>query len=210
MSRTTARRASAFDPRLLVGVGLVLASVAGVVGIVTAADRTVDVYAAARPLSPGDRITADAVAVRSVHLGAVEEHYLLAGSLPEAGMIATRPVAAGELVPSAATDTADAADGAVVVATIAGALPGAVESGAVVDLWAAPATGAREFGAPAMLVGGATVLRVVEEDGMVAGAVARDVELLVPRDELAAVLAALGNGDALSLVPLAITAGSAR
>lgn len=210
MSRTTARRASAFDPRLLLGIGLVLASIAGVVGIVTAADRTVDVYVAARALSPGDPITSETVAVRSVHLGAVEEHYLPAGSLPEEGMIATRPVAAGELVPASATDASSAADGAVVVATIAGALPGAVEGGAVVDLWAAPATGAREYGPPAMLVGGATVLHVVEEEGMVAGAAARDVELLVPRDELAAVLAALGNGDSLSLVPLAVTAGSAR
>jgi hypothetical protein len=61
-----------------------------------------------------------------------------------------------------------------------------------------------------MLVGGATVLQVVEEEGMVAGAPARDVELLVPRAELATVLAALGAGDALSLVPLAVTAGSAR
>lgn len=210
MSRTSARRASAFDPRLLLGVGLVLASIAGVVGIVTAADRTVDVYVAARALSPGDRITDDAVAVRSVHLGPVEEHYLLAGSLPDDGMIATRPVAAGELLPAASTDDASAEDGAVVVATITGALPGAVEAGAVVDLWAAPSTGAREFGPPAMLVGGATVLQVIEEEGMVAGAAARDVELLVPRDELAAVLAALGAGDALSLVPLAVTAGSAR
>ena len=125
-------------------------------------------------------------------------------------MIATRPVAAGELLPTAATDAASAADGAVVVATIAGALPGAVEAGAVVDLWAAPSTGAREYGPPAMLVAGATVLQVVEEEGMTAGSPARDVELLVPRDELAAVLAALGNDDALSLVPLAVTAGSAR
>lgn len=210
MSRTTARRTPVLDPRLLLGIGLVLASVAGVVGIVTAADRTVEVYAAARALSPGDRITADAVTVRSVHLGAVEEHYLLAGSLPPEGMIATRPVASGELVPSAATDAAEAADGAVVVAAIAGALPGSVEAGAVVDLWSAPATGTREYGPPAMLVGGATVLQVVEETGMVAGVAAREVELLVPREDLAAVLAALGNGDALSLVPLAVTAGSAR
>lgn len=45
-----------FDPRLAIGVGLVIASVAGVYAVVTAADTSKLVYAASSPLSPGDRI----------------------------------------------------------------------------------------------------------------------------------------------------------
>ena len=41
------------DVRLLIGIGLVVASVAGVVAIVSAADRRVTVYAAADTLAPG-------------------------------------------------------------------------------------------------------------------------------------------------------------
>ena len=41
------------DPRLLVGLLLVLASVAGVVALVDAADRTVEAYAATRTSSSG-------------------------------------------------------------------------------------------------------------------------------------------------------------
>ena len=46
------------DLRLVLGVLLVVGSVAGVYGIVAAADRRVTVYAAASALTPGERIDA--------------------------------------------------------------------------------------------------------------------------------------------------------
>ena len=54
------------DPRLLIGVGLVAVSVAGVVGLVSAVDARTTVYAAAGPLSPGDRIDRGDLVERSV------------------------------------------------------------------------------------------------------------------------------------------------
>ena len=58
-----------FDPRFAVGVCLILASVLGVLWIVSTADRTVEVLSAAGPLSPGDRVAAVDFGVQSVRLG---------------------------------------------------------------------------------------------------------------------------------------------
>ncbi len=47
------------DPRLLLGFLLVLASVAGVVSLVGAADQTTEVYAAKGPIAVGEKLTAE-------------------------------------------------------------------------------------------------------------------------------------------------------
>jgi ABC-type molybdate transport system substrate-binding protein len=56
------------DLRLVLGVLLVIGSVAGVYGIVATADRRVTVYAAAAALTPGVRFAAAEVVQRSVSL----------------------------------------------------------------------------------------------------------------------------------------------
>ncbi len=52
------KRPSWKDPRLLVGLLLVLASVAGVVFLVGSADRTTEVYAARDGIAVGETLTA--------------------------------------------------------------------------------------------------------------------------------------------------------
>ena len=91
-----------------------------------------------------------------------------------------------------------------VVIESTGPLSSAVVPGSGVDVWAAPAveqTGqAAPFGPPSVLVPGAIVVRVLEDDGLVAsGGVA--VEVLVPRSRVARLLHSIANADALSIVP---------
>ena len=45
------------DPRLLVGILLVLASVVGVISLVGAADQTTEAYAAREPIAVGETLT---------------------------------------------------------------------------------------------------------------------------------------------------------
>jgi hypothetical protein len=55
-----------------------------------------------------------------------------------------------------------------------------------------------------VLVGSATVVRVLKESGIIADHRGGGVELLVPRDRIARVLEATAGGDAISLVPVSI------
>ncbi|GAB3133589.1 hypothetical protein [Marisediminicola antarctica] len=196
-----------FDPRFGIGLVLVVASVAGVVWLVSAADRTVDVWAARSALSPGDSVTGDDLVLRSVRLGDAADLYLGTGLLGDSGLVVTRAVAAGELVPASAVGAPEGVQLASVVVTVRGELPRSVESGSVVDLWSAQQTDDRGFGPPAVLVGSATVVRVLEADGLIVGSAAVAVEMLVPRSKIAAVLEAIANSDAMSLVPVSLPVG---
>jgi len=181
---------------------LVVASVAGVVGLVAASDRTVEVYAARHVLAAGDEVAAgDLVGVR-VRLGRAAAAYL--SSAPRAGTVVTRTVAAGELVPVGALGAASAQRQTSVVISISGELPAAVGVGGAVDVWAAAATGqgvgGPKFAAPRVLVPGGTVVRVVRDSGLGATGGAA-VEVRVPKDATAELLEALANGDDISILP---------
>ncbi|MCU1437617.1 MAG: hypothetical protein JWP66_704 [Naasia sp.] len=193
-----ARRRFRVDVRFLLGAGLVGASVAGVGGIVAAAERTETVYAADDALLVGDRLTRAELVATPVRLGAAGDRYLRADDVPAAGLVVTRPVGAGELVPRSAVGT----DGELAVSPVVLPLQSqpaqAVQQGAIVDVWAAPRTD-DGVGPPAVLVSGAQVVRVLDGGGLLAGD--SGVEVLVPRDRVARMLQALGDGDAVTVVP---------
>ena len=193
-----------FDPRFGIGIGLVIASVLGVLGIVASADTSVQVLAARSALSPGDRIDATDLVQKSVRLGDLDAKYLLASELPSDGLVVTRTVSAGELVPTSAVGGSAGTRVASVVVAVQGSLAKSVVAGSVVDLWSAGRTEDRSFGPPAVLAPSATVVRVIESDGIIAGQSGGSVEVLVPRSTLASVLEAIANEDAISLVPVSL------
>ncbi len=200
-------RRFALDPRLLVGALLVAASVAGVSWIVASADRTIAVYAAKTALYPGDRVTASDLAVTRVRLGSEAKRYLTVAELPPGGAVIGRAVGEGELVPSAAVGAAEGSTSAAVVVQLSSPLSGAARAGTAVDLWAAERLESSRFGPPAVLVPGATIVRVVEPEGIVADdGVA--LEVLVPRTSVARLLEAVANGDAVAAVPVSVPLGN--
>ena len=198
------RRRFWFDPRFAIGLVLVVASVAGVYAVVSAADTSVQVYAARAALSPGDRVDAADLVATSIRFDGATDLYLVGEDLPEEGLIVTRPVAAGELLPASAVGNAAGERLASIVVEVGGQLPRSVEPGASVDLWAAREGEAGLYGPPIVIVSSATVVRLVESDGIVVNEASGAVELLVPRARVARVLEAIANGDALSLVPTSI------
>ncbi|BDI21699.1 hypothetical protein L3i23_04750 [Herbiconiux sp. L3-i23] len=198
MARSGRLRRVRVDSRLIIGATLVIGSVVGVVALVGALDSSVLVYSATRPLSVGDRIGSGDLAVADVRLGSLESGYVRAEELPAAGSVVLRPVDAGELIPLASLGSPDGLDVAAVVVQTEAALPRDVRPGGVVDVWSAAALDLGAYGPPKVLAPDATVVRTIEGSG---SAVAAAVELLVARDDLAAVLAAIANADAVSLVP---------
>jgi len=205
MPRTPAR-AFLLDPRLLIGVVLVAGSVAGVLGIVAAADDGVDVLVASAPLAPGDRVAASDLEVRSVRLDAAAERYLTPGELPAEGVVVTRAVGVGELVPVDAVGRLDGERYAPLVLSVEGGLAASVAPGSTVDVWAALAEDGG-FTEPGVVVTGALVVRLVETRTIVTGGDVTGIEVLVPRTRIAALLAAVAGDAALSIVPASIPLG---
>jgi hypothetical protein len=203
---TGSRRRIAIDPRLAIGALLVAVSVAGVSWIVASADQTVAVYAARSALYPGDRIAAADLTVARMRPGPEVARYLAVAALPEDGAIVTRTVGEGELLPAAALGDTDGATAAAVVVRLSSPLSGSVHPGSLVDLWAAERLDSSGFGPPAVLVPGATIVRVLEDDRLVSDS-GVTLEVLAPRASVARLLEAVTNEDALAAVPVSVPLG---
>jgi hypothetical protein len=189
------------DARFLLGILLVAVSIAGVALVVAAARQTAPVLAAARTIVPGETVSADDFRTVEVALGASGAEYVAAGALPEAA-VATRTIAEGELVPAGAVGEAADARVTTVVVDTAVDVPATIEDGSRVELWFAPVVERGVFDTPRILVADATVASVSREDGVI-GEAGAALELVIPRADVAATLAAIADGSALSVVPLA-------
>ena len=192
------------DARFIIGLVLVIASVAGVWFVVSVGRTTVPVLVASRTIVPGDALTSGDLQTVEVALGAVADAYVRPGSVE--GLIATRTIPAGELIPAAAV-TAHAADTTAVVVRSSSALPQSIGVGSAVEVWSAPQTKRGMFGAAGVLVGSATISAIIAEDAVV-GDGKTAVEIVIDRADVAAVLAANAAGDALSIVPLVPGSGA--
>lgn len=201
----TARRYR--DPRLLIGLMLVTVSIGAVVGIVALADEGEEVLAAPRLLVEGERVDLDDLEPRRVVLGVDGHGYMTAADIPEAGIVITRTIGAGELVPLSAVGDERGPRSTTIVVTLSTALGATVRPGDQLDLWAAPAEEAGRFGAPSVIASGTQLVRTVAVDGIVTGGEAGRIEVLVAGRDVARILFALANGDALSAVPASLAIG---
>lgn len=189
------------DLRFVIGVALVVASVAGVWLVVSAARATTAVAAASEAILPGQRVDATHVHPVDVALGASAQEYLTVAEV-EAGATAVRGVGAGELVPRAALAVGTAADTTVVVVQSAVAVPAAVGPGTAVEVWITPIDEDRKAQQPRILVAEATVASTPSSGSSMVRGAATTLELVVPRSAVAAVLEATAADALLSVVPI--------
>jgi hypothetical protein len=193
------RRRVPFDPRVLIGILLVVGSIVGVVAVVKLNDRTAPALVASETLVPGSRLTSQDVEVRWVRLGRMQDRYL--ATLPRDGAVITRSVAQGELVPLSALGAASSVGEASVVVPLSTKPAASVGPGSAIDLWAAAkgsATG--DATPPHVLVSGATVVRLLSPSGLLATEHGATLEVEVPQDDVAAVLQAVADGESVSAV----------
>lgn len=206
---TVARRVSApswRDPRLVVGVVLVLTSVVVGARVVGAAGDTVGVWALARPVGAGQTVlTADLVVVQvGLEEGTLRSYVPATTELSE-GAVALRGLGAGELLPAASLGRVGDLTSRPVTVPVEGAIPPGIGVGALVDVWvvrpAAPGTGGGAA-PPQRLVEAAEVSAVVDGGGALSARSGADVQVIVPAGSMSAVLQAVSDDDDLVLVPV--------
>ncbi|GAA1926000.1 hypothetical protein GCM10009775_17780 [Microbacterium aoyamense] len=201
----TRRPAIWSDARFLLGIALVVASIAGVWFVVTSARQTTPVVAVIRTIAPGETVTADDVRLVEVALGPVDGVYATQADLAE-GVVATRTISSGELLPAEAIGSADDTRTTSVVLRSAADVPSSVAAGTVVEVWAAPLVERGVYDAPRILVADATVVAVTRDDSVMGGGAAA-LEVVIARSEVSDVLSAIAGESALSVVP---TSGARR
>jgi hypothetical protein len=194
------RRPSWRDPRLLVGLVLVLgASVLGGV-LVARADDTVPVLAAGSTLVRGDLLEQSDLRVVRVGLGDLDDVYVPADEGLVSGSVALRTVAEGELVPVSAVGRPDQLDSRPVSLPWQGPRPDGLVRGTSVDLWVAPREGTSGFGEPQLVVEAAEVVAVVEGSSGLGSTGGTRVQVMLEPEGVRLMLAALAAEDRVDLV----------
>jgi hypothetical protein len=194
------KRPSWKDPRLLVGVLLVLASVIGVISLVGSADKTSDVYAARDSIAVGEKLSQENVVLAKVRLGETEEHYLtLESGLPE-GLVAVQRVGKNQLIPRDSLGKVDALDRKPVTVTIEESLPDQAVAGTRVDVWVALPDARNGFSEPKLLLPGAEIAQVTPGSTALGSSRNTEVMVLVADNQMPALLGAQANQAKISVV----------
>jgi len=194
------RRPSWKDPRLLMGVLLVLVSVAGVVFLVNSADRTTEVYAARDGIAVGEPLTPENVVRARVRLGETEQHYIpVESGLPE-GVVAVQRIGKDQLVPRASLGDVDELDRKPVALSISETLPSQAVAGARVDVWVAQPDAKNGYSEPKLLLPGAEIAEVTSGSTALGSTKTTVLMVLVEDSQMPALLGAQANDAKISVV----------
>lgn len=197
------RRPGWRDPRLVLGIVLVAASVGLGAFVVDHAGRTTPVLVATRELTPGTVLAASDLTTAEIGGAAVADRYATA-SAAVVGEVVLRTVGQGELVPRASLGDGAALELRPVAVPAGDSVSASVAPGTRVDVWfvpAAPSDGSAPP-APVEVAAALEVAEVDDGDGALGLTRGRSVHVLVPTAALPEVLAALAADGTVSIVPV--------
>lgn len=190
------------DPKLLVGIFIILLSVLGVVGLVRATNQTAPYYAVSKDIGIGEKISSENLTVVDVRLGDSSPVYIPAHQELEEGLVASRAISAGEILAESAT-TSEVKDGRRLVTLLLDqyAVSG-FQAGDMVDIWvSAKEENSTRLGDPNVIAEGAEIHSVTAQESIIGGTGQAAVEIWVAHDVLPSVLGATNNGSVVNLVP---------
>ncbi|WP_334171012.1 SAF domain-containing protein [Sinomonas sp.] len=193
------RKPSWKDPRLLLGLLLVLASVAGVVGLVRSAEAGNVVYAAKDDIPVGQPVGLDQLVPVEVRLGAALDRYVAEGDLPS-GRVAVQRVSKGDLIPASSLGSADVLGRSPVAIGLQEPLPAEAVAGTRADVWVALPDGRNGFAEPKLLIPASEIAQVQSAAPGLGGPRETVVYVLVDPDKLPQLLAAQANKARISVV----------
>ena len=205
-SRATAlrvRRPRWKDPRLSIGILLVLVSVIAGALIAGRLAETTAVMAVRHSVVPGDVIRAEDLTSVDVRLGETAGLYIAAADEIPEGAVITQPLQAGELL--AHSDVGQPDDVALrpIIVPVDSVVAESVAPGARVELWRtsiAPggSPGEEKTAQAALLHEDAVVRRVDAESSL--GLTRGSVEVLVPREAVGPILEAIAEDGRIDVV----------
>ncbi|WP_421084607.1 SAF domain-containing protein [Rothia nasimurium] len=196
------------DPKLVIGLLLILVSVVGVVGIVRFANKSEPFYMASSDIKIGDALTSANLKVVDVQLGESAGHYVRADVELTEGTVAMQPIKSGELIASSEI-TDELKDGRRLTTLLMDhyAVAG-FSSGDLVDVWVSfKREGSNDYEAPQSLVSHAEIHSITAQESIIGGTGKTAVELWVNADQLSQVLSASNGGAAINLIPAAYGEG---
>lgn len=191
------------DPRLLIGIVLVLVSVLAGMLVISRAAATTTVMVASKDIVVGDPLTPDSFTTAELRLGEQTSRYAVAASDIPGGAVATQTVHAGELLPRSAIGQGSGVQLRPVVVDVDSAVARTVTPGAHVELWATPSDAAatdKERSRASRLVENAVVRSI--DEGSSLGMRSMSVEVLVPSDQVPAVLESLAAEDRVDVIAI--------
>jgi hypothetical protein len=199
------RRPSWRDPRLLIGLILLISSVAVGARVVAQADHTQPMYAARTTLPTGTELNTEVLQVVRVRLTGTSARYLDARQQIPSGQVLTRTVGAGELVPLSSIAPADRLLSRPVTIPIDGLPPAGLAPGGLVDVWASAKRREAVGGGyeqPERIAGMVEVYDVNRPDTGLSADRTGSVEVLLPAESLSSVLDALANEARVVILPV--------
>lgn len=189
------------DPRLMVGLLLVLTSIVAVVLLISALNRTEPYYVAAHDLSVGQRVTQDDLVPVDVRLEDAAQQYVSAETELKDNDVLVQRVPQGQLVPSTAVGSADELDRSPVGIALETPLPAEARAGSRVDVWVADqkASG-RGYEKPRKLVPGAEISKIETTNSALGSSTGTTVHVLATPAQVEPLVDALGNSAKVTLV----------
>lgn len=191
------------DPRLVVGVILLLISIIACTQLIAAARAGIPVYQTTRPIAQGE--TLGPGNIRIVDVRPESEAYVPAGEMPSDARTLVN-LGPGELIARSAVTTQAKDDQRTIVVSVSDGLPDSVAPGTRLELWFVPTAqiGSQDKQPPKLITGKATLVKVLGESGILAGQGASRIEVRLNVDDISGILeSAHGNGT-LSAVPVGL------
>ncbi|WAP52741.1 hypothetical protein OL239_05980 [Arthrobacter sp. ATA002] len=189
------------DPRLLLGILLVLSSTAGVVALVGSADQTTEVLVADRNIPVGTPVSAGDFAAVPVRLGEVSGSYLPAADGIPDGSVASSLLRKGELVARSDLGTADGLDRKPVGLRVDDLLPSGTQAGSRVDVWVALPDERNGFKEPQKILTAAEISELTVDESVLGANRSTQILVLVEDGDLPGLLSAQSNGARIAVVP---------
>lgn len=189
-------RARWLDARLLLGLLLVLLSVVLGAKVIAEADERVQVWSVTRDLGADTPLDRDDLTVAAVRLDGLARRYV-AATEPLDGLVLTRPVGKGELLPLSAVRRTPPGDRRRVVIAVDRVGVAGLTKGQVVDLYAVrDAVGGAAPARPELVLSSVTVAEDVRSggSGFGGGGSTVGVALLVDGADVAEVIDAVARG----------------
>lgn len=193
------------DPRLIVGIILVVLSVTGVVALIQSMDARQGYWAASVDIVPGVKTSAEDFHIVQASMSESADRYWIADDQLPPNFVVSSTIRQGEMLPVQDVAESDPDGRQQVGVRVSQDMPAAVSIGSRADAWVALVSAdGRGFEEPTKLIGNAEVVGMEENSSAFATADTTTVYLMLSEDALPSVLDAQANGAQISLVPTSL------